>query len=203
MSASIQLEEEIEGDQIGSKNYRFSRIGTPVPIKSGEDSSFDIENECPPLQPLVVSERFRLLFVAHSNGFCVARTKEVMTSAEEIKEKGTGPSIQELSVVDVAIGKVSILALSGDESLLAACVGNKIHFYPVSALLYKDQTPAFSHSLNDSSIIKDMQWAKKAEKVYVVLATDGKFYSGVGQSPIKQVMDDCDACMFPLSLFLL
>lgn len=60
-----------------------------------------------------------------------------MTSAEEIKEKGTGPSIQELSVVDVAIGKVSILALSGDESLLAACVGNKIHFYPVSALLYK------------------------------------------------------------------
>lgn len=68
MSASIQLEEEIEGDQIGSKNYRFSRIGTPVPIKSGEDSSFDIENECPPLQPLVVSERFRLLFVAHSNG---------------------------------------------------------------------------------------------------------------------------------------
>ncbi|XP_027770395.1 nuclear pore complex protein NUP214 isoform X5 [Solanum pennellii] len=193
MSALIQLEEEIEGDQIGSKNYRFSRIGTPVPIKSGEDASFDIENECPPLQPLVVSERFRLLFVAHSNGFCVARTKEVMTSAEEIKEKGTGPSIQELSVVDVAIGKVSILALSGDESLLAACVGNKIHFYPVSALLYKDQTPAFSHSLNDSSIIKDMQWAKKAEKVYVVLATDGKLYSGVGQSPIKQVMDDCDA----------
>ncbi|XP_006363606.1 nuclear pore complex protein NUP214 isoform X2 [Solanum tuberosum] len=193
MSASIQLEEEIEGDQIGSKNYRFSRIGTPVPTKSGEDSSFDIENECPPLQPLVVSERFRLLFVAHSNGFCVARTKEVMTSAEEIKEKGTGPSIQQLSVVDVAVGKVSILALSGDESLLAACVGNKIHFYPVSALLYKDQTPAFSHSLNDSSIIKDMQWAKKAEKVYVVLASDGKLYSGVGQSPIKEVMDDCDA----------
>lgn len=48
-----------------------------------------------------------------------------------------------------------------------------------------------------------MQWAKKAEKVYVVLATDGKLNSGVGQSPIKQVMDDCDACMFPLSLFLL
>jgi len=68
MSTFIQLDEEIEGDQIGSKNYRFSRIGTPVPIKSGEDSSFDIENECPPLQPLVVSERFRLLFVAHSNG---------------------------------------------------------------------------------------------------------------------------------------
>lgn len=60
-----------------------------------------------------------------------------MASAEEIKEKGAGPSIQELSIVDVAIGKVSILALSGDDSLLAACVANKIHFFPVSALLFK------------------------------------------------------------------
>ncbi|KAJ8574010.1 hypothetical protein K7X08_010521 [Anisodus acutangulus] len=193
MFACIELEEEIEGDQIGSQNYRFSKIGTLVPIKPGEDSSFDVENECPPLQPLVVSERFRLLFVAHSNGFCVARTKEVMASAKEIKEKGSGLSIQELSVVDVAIGKVSLLALSGDDSLLASCVGNKIHFFPVSALLYKDQTPAFSHSLNDSSIIKDMQWAKKEEKVYVVLSSDGKLYSGIGQSPVKEVMDDAEA----------
>lgn len=49
----------------------------------------------------------------------------------------------------------------------------------------------------------DMQWAKKAEKVYVILASDGKLYSGVGQRPIKEVMDDVDAGMFPLSLFLL
>ncbi|XP_059281673.1 nuclear pore complex protein NUP214 isoform X2 [Lycium ferocissimum] len=191
MSTSIELDEEIEGDQIGCRNYRFSKIGTPVPIIN--DSSFDVESECPPLQPLVVSERFRLLFVAHSSGFCVARTKEVMASAEEIKEKGSGPSIQEVSIVDVAIGKVSVLALSGDDSLLAACVGNKIHFFPVSTLLYKDQTPAFSHSLNDSSIIKDIQWAKKEEKVYVVLSSDGKLYSGVAQSPIKEVMDEVDA----------
>ncbi|XP_060197392.1 nuclear pore complex protein NUP214 isoform X2 [Lycium barbarum] len=152
MSTSIELDEEIEGDQIGCRNYRFSKIG-----------------------------------------FCVARTKEVMASAEEIKEKGSGPSIQEVSIVDVAIGKLSVLALSGDDSLLAACVGSKIHFFPVSTLLYKDQTPAFSHSLNDSSIIKDIQWAKKEEKVYVVLSSDGKLYSGVAQSPIKGVMDDVDA----------
>lgn len=44
----------------------------------------------------------------------------------------------------------------------------------------------------------DMQWAKKAEKVYVILASDGKLYSGVGQRPIKEVMDDVDAGMFPL-----
>jgi len=48
-----------------------------------------------------------------------------------------------------------------------------------------------------------MQWAKKAEKVYVVLSSDGKLYIGVGQSPIKEVMDYVDAGMFPLSLFLL
>ncbi|KAG5631275.1 hypothetical protein H5410_002992 [Solanum commersonii] len=144
------------------------------------------------MQALVFSERFRLLFIAHSNGFCVVRSNEVMSSAEKIKEKGSGPSIQELSVVDVTIGKVSVLALSSDDSLLAACVGNTIHFFPVRALLYKDQTPAFSHSLNDSSFIKDMQWAKKAEKVYVVLSSDGKLYIGIGQRPIKEVMDYAD-----------
>lgn len=48
-----------------------------------------------------------------------------------------------------------------------------------------------------------MQWAKKAEKSYVVLSSNGKLYSGFGQSPIKEVMDDVDAGMFPLFLFLL
>lgn len=70
-------------------------------------------------------------------GFYVARTKDVMASAEEIKEKQTGPSIQELSLVDVPIGKVSILALSADDSLLAAIIASHVHFFAVSALLHK------------------------------------------------------------------
>ncbi|KAM7466240.1 hypothetical protein LguiB_013802 [Lonicera macranthoides] len=50
-----------------------------------------------------------------SPGFCVARTKNIMGSA---KEGGSGSSIQELSLVDVLIGEVSILVLSADSSTL-------------------------------------------------------------------------------------
>lgn len=60
-----------------------------------------------------------------------------MASAEDIKDKKTAPSIQELSLVDVPIGKISILALSHDDSLLAATVSCHVHFFAVSALLHK------------------------------------------------------------------
>lgn len=54
---------------------------------------------------------------------------------ESAKEGGSGSSIQELSVVDVPIGKVSILALSADSSTLAATIGGDLHFFAVTALL--------------------------------------------------------------------
>lgn len=60
-----------------------------------------------------------------------------MASAEAIKDKKTAPSVQELSLVDVPIGNVSILALSADDSLLAATVSSHVHFFAVSALLHK------------------------------------------------------------------
>lgn len=64
---AIELEDEVEGNQIGTKNYRFSKIGETVPIMADDvDSVFDPQS--PPSQPLAVSERFGLLFVAHSNG---------------------------------------------------------------------------------------------------------------------------------------
>lgn len=60
-----------------------------------------------------------------------------MKSAEEIKEKGSGHSIQELSVVDVPIRNVHILALSTDSSMLGASVGHYIHLFSVRSLLSK------------------------------------------------------------------
>nr|GME14484.1 nuclear pore complex protein NUP214 [Ipomoea batatas]GME21289.1 nuclear pore complex protein NUP214 [Ipomoea batatas] len=191
-NAIIKLEEEIEGDQIGSRDYRFCRIGEPVPIKADGISPFDPENEVPPLQPLAVSERFRLIFVAHSDGFCVARTNEVLASAKEIKDERKELSVQESCIVDISIGLVSILALSADESLLAATVGSEINFFPVSTLLLKEQKPSFSFSLNES-FIKDMQWAKKEEEIYLLLSSEGKLYCGHGQSQANYVMDNVDA----------
>lgn len=70
-------------------------------------------------------------------GFCVAKTTDVIAAAKEIKEKGSGPSVQELSVVDVPIGRVSILALSIDCSFISAVVGGEIQCFSVDSLLKK------------------------------------------------------------------
>lgn len=78
-----------------------------------------------------------MLSVHHLLGFCVARTKDIIDSAKEIAEKGSGSSIKELSVVDVPIGQVYILALSADSSTLAACIDGKIHFFSVASFLNK------------------------------------------------------------------
>ncbi|GAA0148059.1 hypothetical protein LIER_07604 [Lithospermum erythrorhizon] len=195
-SSLIEVDEEIEGEQIGSRNYRFSRIGEAVSIKHPSDSQFDLDS--PPTRPIAISNRFRLLFVAHSQGFCVARIKEVKELAaklknDDVKDKERQPSIQELSIVDVPAGKVSILALSRDDSMLAATVDHHIHFYAVSSLLHKEQKPSYSVSADDSSYITDMRWAQLSVKEYVVLLHNGKLYQGCGQSPLKDIMDSVDA----------
>ncbi|RVX12998.1 Nuclear pore complex protein NUP214 [Vitis vinifera] len=148
--------------------------------------------------PLAVSERSQLIFVAHSDGFCVARTEAVIELAKEIKEKGSGSSIQELSVVDVPIANVRILALSTDSSTLAASVGGDIHFFSVDSFSIRwgsmvGQEPSFTRSLSGSSSVKDMRWRKKMDNSYVVLSSDGKLYHGAAEGPLKDVMDGVDA----------
>ncbi|KAL3529808.1 hypothetical protein ACH5RR_009130, partial [Cinchona calisaya] len=189
----IELNQVIEGDQIISRNYRFVQIGHPVPIKPGNDDS-QYDSQAPPSKPLAVSERFHLLFIAHSNGFFVARTKQVMDLAVDIKDKGSGlSSIDQLSILNLSIGKVSILALSSGDSLLVASVANQLHFFSISALLHKEKKPSFSFCLDDLSCIKDVKWARKAEKDYVVLSSDGKLYHGFGKVSPTNVMVNVNA----------
>lgn len=72
---------------------------------------------------------------ALSLGFLVANTKDVIGLAKGGGGKGT--CVQRSSVVDAQIGRVSILALSGDNSILAATVGGEIHLFYVQSLLDK------------------------------------------------------------------
>lgn len=161
----IELEEEIEGKLVEANDYIFDKIGEAVPVKT-HDSGFDPQGS--PSRPLAVSEKHGLVFVAHSSGkadtellsdfhinkqtnlvdsqgFFVARTKDVMASATEIKEKGSSSSIQELSVADVSLAKLHILALSTDNSTLAATADANIHFFSVGSLLDKARFLALSH----------------------------------------------------------
>nr|XP_019710428.1 nuclear pore complex protein NUP214 isoform X2 [Elaeis guineensis] len=186
----IRLEEEIEGPRGGTKDFYFCIIGESVPLKP-LDSSFDLQN--PPSRPLAVSERFGVLFLAHSEGFFVAKTQDVIGLAKEIEEKGKGPCVQNSSVVDVQIGRVSILTLSGDSSTLAATVGGEIHLFSVPSLLEKEQDPSFSCSIKKSGIVKDLKWQKNAEESFVVLSSHGSLYHGHLKDQLKDVMNNVDA----------
>ncbi|KAG1371445.1 putative nuclear pore complex protein NUP214 [Cocos nucifera] len=181
----IRLEEEIEGPRGGTKDFYFCIIGESVPLKPS-DSGFDLQN--PPSRPLAVSER-----VLGLSGFLVAKTQDVIGLAKEIEEKGKGPCVQKSSVVDVQIGRVSILALSGDSSTLAATVGGEIHLFSVSSLLEKEQDPSFSCSIKKSGIVKDLKWQKNAEESFVVLSSHGLLYRGQLKDQLKDVMDNVDA----------
>lgn len=70
-------------------------------------------------------------------GFCVARIKDVKDAAKDVEKGVKGSCIQERSLVDVSIGKVSILALSADSSMLAVSVGSNLYFFSVDRLLNK------------------------------------------------------------------
>ncbi|XP_038698349.1 nuclear pore complex protein NUP214 isoform X1 [Tripterygium wilfordii] len=184
--------EEIEGDVVATTDYIFENIGQPVPVlKDSSSTAYDFES--PPSQALAVSERFELTFAAHPSGFYAVRTKDVIDSAKEIKEKGTGLSLQELSVVDLPIGKVHILALSVDSSTLAVGVGGDIHLFAVDALLKKELKPAISCSLDESSCVKDIRWSNKPENAYVALSNQGELYHGGIDGSLNDVMNNIDA----------
>ncbi|XP_042481599.1 nuclear pore complex protein NUP214 isoform X2 [Macadamia integrifolia] len=187
---TIQLDEEEEGNSEATVDYIFQRIGEPVPIKL-QNTNFDTES--PPIRPLAVSEQFGAIFVAHNEGFYVAKTKDVIEAAKEIKEIDRGSCIQDLSVVDVPIGKAYILALSMDSSTLAVTVDGVVHFFLVESLLNKEKEPYFSDSLADSTNVKDFQWRKNSENSYLVLSDQGMLYHGFVKGPFKDVMDNVDA----------
>lgn len=70
-------------------------------------------------------------------GFLVVRTKVAIDAAKEYKEKGKGPCLKELSLVDVPIGRASLLEISSNSSMLAVAIGADIYFFSVPSLLKK------------------------------------------------------------------
>ncbi|KAL2944829.1 hypothetical protein RDABS01_033176 [Bienertia sinuspersici] len=155
-----------------------------------DSSNFDAQN--PPLNPLVISQRLGLIFAAHSSGFCVAKIKDVVAAAEEVKDKGSGVSVQELSVVDVDIGRVSILALSVDSSFVSADVEGEIQCFSVDSLLNKDKKPVFCCPA-ESNHVKDMLWIKEMEPSFIVLTYSGTLHLGTINTTLKHVVDGVDA----------
>ncbi|XP_039159792.1 nuclear pore complex protein NUP214 isoform X2 [Eucalyptus grandis] len=198
MAPTIELKDEVEGELVETSDFFFDRIGEPVPVRptGGGGGGGGPELYDPgrlPSQPLAVSERFRLVFVAHASGFCVARTGDVVEAAKEMKEKGSRSSVLELSVVDVPLGSVGLLSLSPDSSTLAASVGGTVNFFSVDSLLNKEQLPFFSCSIDEESSVKDMKWLKKRQNSFILLTSRGNLYLGSIDGPLKSLMDNVDA----------
>ncbi|KAF3322585.1 Nuclear pore complex protein NUP214 [Carex littledalei] len=185
----VLLEEEREGDQEGSADFIFRRVGESVPLFSTL-SPFDLQS--PPRKPLAISDRFGALFLAHSQGFLVVKTKDAIDAAKEFKEKGTGPCLKELSLVDVPIGRVSLLEISSNSSMLGVASGADIHFFSVSSLFKKEQNPSFSCALRTSGIVKDFKWLENA-KSYITLSDTGSLCHGDFNGEMKDVLDSVDA----------
>ncbi|KAK8918677.1 hypothetical protein KSP39_PZI021619 [Platanthera zijinensis] len=193
-SRIVSLDKEIEGDCQATGDFVFSRIGNPVRLKPPHSKSvFDLSN--PPLQPLALSERDGLLFLAHSEGFLVAKTKDVIGLAKDAKENGKDTCIEKTKscVVDVQIGRVSILSLSGDSSMLAATVGGDIHLFFVQSLIDKVQEPAISAPINKFDIVKEFKWRRNSENSFLVLSSNGSLCHGSSALQLKDVTDNVDA----------
>ncbi|KAJ6702736.1 NUCLEAR PORE COMPLEX PROTEIN NUP214 ISOFORM X1 [Salix viminalis] len=199
-------EEETEGDHVESSDYYFDKIGRPIPILSDQTvSPFPLQNPPLPARPLALSQSRRLIFVAHPSGFLVAKTKDVMDAAIDIKEKdsSSSSSIQHVSLVDVPIGKAHILTLSTDSSTLAVSVDAHIYLFHVHSLLDKELKPSFSCSLSEpsSSTVKDIRWRRGPDNSYLVLSNQGKLYHGAlaaGTHTFKHVTDNVDAVEWSL-----
>lgn len=72
-------------------------------------------------------------------GFFVVRTKDIIDSANQFKENGNGSPVEQLSLVDVSIGRIRSLTLSTDNLTLAAVtsLSGDIQFYSVESFLNK------------------------------------------------------------------
>lgn len=66
-----------------------------------------------------------------------ATTKALIEASKEAREKGksTTRCARDCCVADIPLPGVSLLELSRDESVLAACAGSVIHFFSASSLL--------------------------------------------------------------------
>ncbi|XP_024313585.1 nuclear pore complex protein NUP214 isoform X2 [Brachypodium distachyon] len=131
-----------------------------------------------------------------NQGFMAVRTKALIEASKEARAKGKASTrcARDCCVADVPLPGVSLLALSGDDSVLAACTGTEIHFFsPASLLTDKDVEPSSSCSLGQSDTVKDFKWLNHDSKAYIVLSNSGLLSQGSLREGLKDVMESVDA----------
>nr|AWA44593.1 hypothetical protein SO77L24_000003 [Saccharum officinarum] len=193
----LELCDEVEGEEDGTTDFVFRLAGDPIPLLPTDSNPlplFDLLS--PPARPLVVSDRHATVFLAHPSGFIAVRTKELIEASKEAREKGKASTrcAQDCCVADVPLPGVSLIALSHDESVLAACTHTEIQFFSLASLLtHKDVVPSSSCSLGRAGTVKDFKWLNHASASYIVLSNGGLLCHGSLGEGLKDVMENIDA----------
>ncbi|KAK3128068.1 hypothetical protein QOZ80_7AG0582120 [Eleusine coracana subsp. coracana] len=193
----LDLSDEVEGDQDGTTDFVFRLAGDPIPLlptASHPLPLFDLQS--PPARPLAVSDRHAAVFLARPDGFMAVKTKELIEASKEAREKGKASTrcAQDCCLADVLLPGVSLLALSRDDSVLAACTDTEIHFFSCASLLtHKDVKPFSSCSLGRSGTVKDFKWLSRTSSAYIVLSNGGLLCHGDLGEDLKDVMENVDA----------
>lgn len=167
-----------EGERNATDDVIFQRIGVPVPVSRPEQRKFDAQSA--PLQAIALSNHFGLTFVAHPQGFCVVKTTELIRLANDLKNNQQKEStVQELSIVDVSLAGIGILALSRDDLILVVSVEGWVHFFRVPELVHKvDVKPFQSELIFKGQCVKEFIWSTCKENAYLALSSEGVLVSG-------------------------
>ncbi|XP_037482029.1 uncharacterized protein LOC119360535 [Triticum dicoccoides] len=184
----------VEGQRDGTTDFVFCLVGDPIPVLPPAAAPlplFDLKS--PPARPLAVSDGHAAVFLAHPEGFTAARTKALIEASKEAREKGKASThcAQDCCVTDVPLPGVTLLALSRDQSVLAACTGSEIQFFSATSLLTDmDIKPSSSCSMGRFGTVKDFKWLDNA---YIVLSNGGLLSHGSLGQGLKDIMENVDA----------
>ncbi|XP_039159909.1 nuclear pore complex protein NUP214 isoform X2 [Eucalyptus grandis] len=193
MAPTFEVKDEVEGEHVEASDFFYDCIGEPVPVRptgGGGGGPELYDPGCLPSQPLAVSERFRLVFVAHPSVELILCREDRGCGGGREGDEGEGEPIFRAGTQrrGRTSGAVGLLWLSPDSSTLAASVGGTVNFFSVDSLLNKEQLPFFSCSIDEESSVKDMKWLKKRQNSYILLTSHGNLYLGSIDGPLKWIM---------------
>uniref|UniRef100_A0ACD5W6E6 Uncharacterized protein n=1 Tax=Avena sativa TaxID=4498 RepID=A0ACD5W6E6_AVESA len=191
----LSISVEVDGEHNGGADFVFRLAGDPIPLLPTTSPPLPLRYlQSPPARPLVISNIHDSVLLAHGDGFMVVRTGLLVEETRSAKTR----CVQDCCVADLSFPGVSLLSLSADESLVAACAGSEARFFSLIALLTdKDVQPSSSFRVQKAGAIQELKWLTHASRDYVVLSNDGLLSVGRdGNDPVAKMenVDAVDCC---------
>eukprot|EP00250_Pteridium_aquilinum_P008227 c17783_g2_i1 orf=1-486(-) len=139
--------EVVEGEERVDHGIIFKKVGPELRVVEGGFTTTI------PSQALAISNKFGLTFFLHSQGFCVARTHDLVQASQSLVDSENEYNAKDCALANIHLPSAQALALSQDELIIAACMENKILFYNVPSLVHKGK----EESQNDAALLKSLQ----------------------------------------------